>query len=329
MPQDTRAEWREINLKQPPRLLVGWRESGRRLDALRVRLHQSVYEELEALCAPAVEQLHNYRERLFENFAALDDGEYFWYPHSDLRGHDFHADESQNPDPSYEDTADLVRLVKSVDGLPEATREDLDEGGYSFYSICWPHRRSMIGFVSRMNPLATLKPGFRYFQYGDAMTAVTRPDFALKVGSDLVIGAEGTAILTPFSFETLLGDVGISFDHVKEDVASVKAALTENIALTSDAEEALLEEGARTRSNARRLRLLPERLSVITLNLESLRKSLARHGIDPDLLLDEGGRFSFGRQNIGLFFDAIEGRYFEDDLGGEKRRADRFSTRRA
>ena len=177
--------------------------------------------------------------------------------------------------------------------------------------------------------MATLKPGLRYFQYGDAMTTVTSPDFALKDGADLVIGAEGTAILSPFSFETLLGDVGVIFGRVPDDVASVKVALADNIALTPAAEEALLEEAVRTKGNAKHLRLLPERLSVINLNPESLRKSLELHGIDPELLLDEDGHFSFDRQNVGLFFDAVEGRYFEDDLGGEKRRADRFSTRRA
>ena len=80
----------------------------------------------------------------------------------------------------------------------------------------------MIGFVSRMNPIATLKPGFRYFQFGDAMTTATRPDFALREGADLIVGDEGTAILVPYSFEILLGDVGVRFARVADDVAAVK-----------------------------------------------------------------------------------------------------------
>lgn len=80
----------------------------------------------------------------------------------------------------------------------------------------------MIGFISRMNSAASLKPGFRYFQYENAMTKVSRPDFALKEGADLVIGADGTAILAPYSFQTLLGDVGVSFDHVQKDMANVR-----------------------------------------------------------------------------------------------------------
>jgi hypothetical protein len=58
-----------------------------------------------------------------------------------------------------------------------------------------------------------------------------------------------------------------------------------------------------------------------------VRRSLNAHGIDPDLVFDANGHFSFALQNVGTFFDVIEGRYFEDDLGGERRRADRYSTR--
>jgi hypothetical protein len=283
-----------------------------------------------------VDQIQNYAERPFENFAALDDNEYFWYAHAALPSHEprtVASDELRAAAPGEdissleEDTADLVRLVKSVDALEEAAREDLDEGGYSFYAICLPHRRSMIGFVSRMNPMATLKPGFRYFQFGNAMTTARRPDFALREGADFIIGNEGTAILVPYSFEILLGDVGVRFDHVTEDVVTVKTALANTINLTQAAEQALVIEASRTRSYAKRLRLLPDRLRKISLDRVSVQGSLNAHGVDPSLLFDEDGNFSFTSQNVGMFFDVIEGRYFEDDLGGERRRADRYSTR--
>jgi hypothetical protein len=321
--QDVREEWKEVNFSGEPRLLVGWREPRRRLDALRVKLHEVVFTELADLCRPALTKIQDYAERLFENFAELDDDQYFWYAHASLPQRD-----PQEAAPTAEDdTADLVRLVKGVDGLPDATREDLDEPYYSFYSICWPHRSSMIGFVSRMNPVATLKPGFRYFQYGDAMTTARRPDFALKEGADLVIGADGTAILSSFSFQTLLGDVGVLFDNVENDMAIVRKALARSISLMPDADEALLAEASRTRGMARRLRLLPGRLKAVSLDAASIRSSLKRHGINPDLILNKGGHFSFDREHVALFFDTVEGRYFEDDLSGERRRADRYSTR--
>lgn len=333
MREDVREEWREISLDGPPRMLIGWRES-RRLNAYQVKLHQDIYRDLAALCQPAIDKIQNFTERVFENFAELDDGEYFWYAHAALpsRGlgptidHAIRGPGEDSPDIE-DDTADLVRLIKSVDGLQEASRDDLDEGGYSFYAICWPHRGSMIGFVSRVNPMASLKPGYRYFQYGNALREATRPDLSLREGADLVIGVEGTAILSPFSFEILLNDVGVRFVRVNGDVAMVKEALANTIPMASDAEEALRIAASRTRSNAKRLRLLPDRLSKISLDAASVRRSLHAHGINPDWLFDPNGHFSFTAQNTGIFLDVIEGRYFEDDLGSERRRADRYSTR--
>lgn len=335
MRADMREEWREISLDGAPRMLVGWRES-RRLNAYRIRLHQDVYSDLGALCRPAVDKIQNYAERAFENFAELDDNEYFWYAHAALPSHELGiiagqavpAIAPEEDSPTLEDdTADLVRLVRSVDGLQEASRDDLDEGGYSFYAICWPYRGSMIGFVSRVNPMATLKPGYRYFQFGNVLRAATRPDFSLREGADLVIGVEGTAILSSYSFEILLDDVGVRFGRVDGDVATVKKALADTIPMTPGAEEALRREASRTRSNAKRLRLLPDRLSKISLDIPSVRRSLDAHGINSGLLFDANGHFSFAAQNVGIFLDVIEGRYFEDDLGGERRRADRYSTR--
>jgi hypothetical protein len=43
--------------------------------------------------------------------------------------------------------------------------------------------------------------------------------------------------------------------------------------------------------------------------------------------LDDNDHFSFDQEHVAVFFDAIECRYFEDDLSSERRRADRYSTR--
>jgi len=318
-----REEWEGINLTgdPSPSMLVGWREPRRRLDALRVVLHKDVFGELADLCQPALDKVQSYEERPFETFAALDSDQYFWHEHASLpqlpsRG------EAPTPD---DNVADLVRLVKGVDALEDATRNDLANRKLSFYAICWRHRDSVVGFVSRTDPVATLKPGVRFFQYGNTMRTVGRPDFALKEGADLVVGIEGTAILTEFAFQTLFA--GVAFENVQRDMASVRQALAGTIPLTPGADEALLAEVSRTRSMALHLRELPGRLEIIDLDIESLRKSLDAHDIDADLILDEDGCFSFERQNVPTFFDAIECRYFEDDLGGGHRRADRFSAR--
>lgn len=73
---------------------------------------------------------------------------------------------------------------------------------------------------------------------------------------------------------------------------------------------------------AKRLRLLPGRLDAV-----SLRKIPRKHDVDPDLILDDNDHFSFDQEHVAVFFDAIECRYFEDDLSSERRRADRYSMR--
>ena len=59
----------------------------------------------------------------------------------------------------------------------------------------------------------------------------------------------------------------------------------------------------------------------------SLRKVLRKHDVDSALILDDNDHFSFDQGHVAVFFDAIECRYFEDDLSSERRWADRYSTR--
>jgi hypothetical protein len=219
-----REEWAAIDLTGKPSMLVGWR-GARRLAALRVKLQEDVFSELAELCSPAVSKVQNYAERPFESFAELDEDQYFWYAHALLPEQSV-ADDLPTQD---DDTADLVRLVKEVDGLDDADRADLNTQKFSFYAICWPHQNTKIGFVSKVDPIATLKPGIRFFQYHDVMRTADRPDFALKEGAGLVIGAEGTAVFSSFAFRTLLKDAGVSFEHVEKDMATVRKALDTTI----------------------------------------------------------------------------------------------------
>lgn len=181
--------WEELDFSQDPRLLAGWRIR-RRLDAHRFRLDEAVFSDLRALCEPTVQYLATAEERDYEQFAALEGGEQFFsHDISDLPTHPpTHAPPVDQPGSPEDDTADLVRLVRTVDALHEITRADMDEGGYTFYAICWPNDDSMVGFVSKANPMTTLRPGLRFFQYGNALRTADRPDLALKEGTDILVG---------------------------------------------------------------------------------------------------------------------------------------------
>jgi hypothetical protein len=325
------SPWPDVEFTQDPRLLVGWRDRNKRLNAKRFRLDQDVFEDLRALCRPALELLQTATEREYEESAELEPNEeFFSYDISDLPAHPPPTTPQSDDEPGATDdeTADLVRLVRTVDALDEVTREDVNIGGYSFYAICWPLNGSMVGFVSKVNPMATLRTGFRYFQFANTLRRVDRPEVALRDGSDIVIAPNRLAIIRPSAFNLLLGDVGIAFKAVPSNLKVLEAVLQTKIALTPEAAQAVRTEASRRVSYARRLRALPSRIELIAnLDETTVRANLLRHDVKPSLLLDDQGRWSFDVEHVGVFLDVIEGRYFEDELSGDKRRADRFSTR--
>lgn len=324
-------QWPDIDFAQNPRLLVGWRRSNKRLDALRVRLDQAVFAELRALSEPTMELLRTATERRYEQFAALEPGEqYFTYDISDLPQHPrVRRGSEPEPDVADGDTADLVRLVRTVDALDEITKDGMTERRYSFYGICWPHSQGMVGFVSKTNPMTTLHPGFRYFQFGDTLRRAEHPDVILEPGADIFVSVDTIAIFSPSAFSTLLGDVGVIFGQVPANLVAIQAALKSRIQISAQSLEAIERKATRTLSIARRVAALPDRLGVLPVfGAKDLKVSMTRHGVDPTSVIDKRGRLSFGDDGVEVFLDVLEGRYFEDDLGGEHRRADRFSARK-
>ena len=323
--------WEAIDLSGDPRFVAGWRSGGKRLDAHRFKLHNEVFPTLRDLCTPALDFAKEAQGRPFEPFAGLEEGEQ--YSVQDISALPPRPPTKQSPaaesGTSEQDTADLVRLIRVGDALDEATREDMDERRYSFYAICWPMQSTMIGFVSKSSPIATLQPGVRYFQYGETLKTAERPDLALREGADLIVAVDEIAIIRPFAFTTLLGDVGVSFQSVPDDVKKIRDALSSSIPLSSSACDVLTAKAQHLSSLARRLRLLPQRLEALgKLDTKKVRASMKRHGVDPGELLNTNGQFTFPPEGVEVFLDVIEGRYFEDDLGDESRRADRYSRRK-
>jgi hypothetical protein len=326
----TSERWPTIDFDGDPRLIVGWRGARKRLDALRVRLDQNVFDELKQLCEPASDFLAVAREREYEQFAELEKHEeFFSYEISDLPKHPparrAEVPEAKTP---ADDTADVVRLVRSVDSLDEIRRDEIGERNFSFYGICWPYLDSKVGFVSKSNPMASLHPGVRYFRYTNTLRRTEHPDLILTPGADIVVGFNHLAIIRSSAFTILLGDVGVAFERVPSDLMAVEKALANALPLGADAIAAIQDRAGRTLSYARRLATLPSRLAELpAINANLLRKSMRRHGVDPGLLLGRQGEFLFGPDEVGLFLDVLESRYFEDDLGTGLRRADRFSKR--
>jgi hypothetical protein len=336
VPSDPASYWSDVDFSAEPRLLVGGRLPSRRLAAKRLRLHEEVFSELAQMCQPAMRFVLDEPARSFQPFTELETGEEYLYldiadlpKHPlDVRAPDALVEQQEGSLPSGDpELADLVRLVRLVDGLDEIGADELRPTGLTFYAICWPSVGSFVGFISKSNPTAVLRPGLRIFQYGDALRRVQHPNVALTDRIDLVVGQKRVAILNLSAFTNLLADIRIAFEAVPEDLSATCAALATKIPMTPSAEASLRAESLRLPTLARRLHALPTRLAVVELNKQKLRRSMKRHGDDPSLLLDANGMFSFKPEQVGLFLDVVEGRYFEDDLTGERRRADRFRRR--
>jgi hypothetical protein len=329
------GEWPEIDFSRDPRLLVGRRQAKARLVAQQLQLGEDVFDELAAICRPALDFVRQMPRRHYDPFTEVERGEeYVALDISDLPTRPVPSARQRGEQAATiptvtDDTADLVKLVRSVDGLDDLESSGMVAKGFTFYAICWPHESSFVGFVSKSNPMLTLRPGFRYFRYGDVLIHSERPDVMLTESVDIVIGTELMAVLNPAALNNLLADVRIAFAAVPRDLAEIESDLADLIPLTPEALESVRSESLRLLSFARRLRELHGRLGSITLDSARLKKAMRRHDVDPAVLLDKQGHFHFSPAHVGLFLDVIEGRYFEDDLSGEHRRADRYSRRRS
>jgi len=326
------STWPQPDFDTDPRLLIGYQAAGsRRPRGGRVRLHEDTFAELAAFCAPALERLDSMAPRRWEPTAELESGEeYFVVDVRGLPNREPPLRQRSQPDdspPNDDGTADLVGLVRNVDEMPELAAGSIRERNYSFYAVCWSNGDDLIAFIRRANPTSSLRPGNRYFQFGDALRKVEQPDLVLDGQIDMIMSGNQLAVFNQQAFNTLLADIGIALTAVPANIKSVSNALAKKVPL-SDRAAAALGEFAGTRvSIARRLQTLPSRLEQIALTPEGFKAVSEERSIDPNQFVDGDGKFSFDASVIPTFLDLLEGRLFDDVLGTEKRRADRWSTR--
>jgi hypothetical protein len=328
------AGWPSIDFDRDPRMILGFRSRSRRLDGRRMDVHEDAFADLRTVCEPTADQLRAATARPYEPFAQLEPTEeYFRVEIDDLpqrppprrRGR---RQDDGNRTAAHKDldgTADLVRLVRSVDQLEPLG--GLDDAAYTFYAICWPVDGGFVGFVKKHDPRRALTAGRRWFQYGDALRHAEPPDLVLESDIDIVVTSDFVATRNPTAFKHLLNDVQVVLAGVPADVKAVRRRLQRTMPLSGNAAKAL-EQAARQRvSYARRLNLLPDRIKAIQVDVAKLRKELQAVGVPAGRLLGADEGFDFGVDDVGVFLDVLEARYFDDRLGGERRRADRYSRR--
>lgn len=324
-------QWPALAFETEPRLVTGRRSSSKYLSGWRFELQTDVYPDLAEICRPLVAFLETKPSRAYQPFAEIEQGEeYLTLDIDDLPKHPVRKQrrtEAEIVPAPEDDVADLVAIVRGADGLDSLDRTQIESQRFSFYAICWQHGASSVGFVTKTSPVVTMTTGRRYFRYEDALRYVERPNVVLTDRVDMFIGDTTMAVLNTSAFRTLFSDVQIAMIAVPKDVAEISRQLKLTIPLSKQATSALEQAAGSRLSFARRLHELRNRVGTAPITVELVRQSMAAHGLDPGTLLDDKGGFSFGTKDVERFLDVLEGRYFEDDLTKEHRRADRFSTR--
>lgn len=320
------ATWPEARFDEDPRLLVGRRRSGH-LEGRRVELHESTFQALAEICRPYVERLDELEPRSYEPYASLEPGEeYFAVEVADLPPQLSPALGADGQ--PIDETPDLVRLVRDVDGLELLHPGDLDHGPITFWGLCWETvDGDRIGFVRKQDPHRALGAK-RYMGFaGGSLRTLSTPDLVLDESIDVIVSSGQVAAFTATAFTQLLSDVRVELASVTQNIDKIDKLLEGTIPLAPEATAVLGEVVRKRVSFARRLNALPDRLAGLSLTQSALSKVLKQLGIPKAELIRAGKIHLEDARSVELLLSVLEGRYFNDGLGGERRRADRWSTR--
>lgn len=321
----TGRDWTETDLGGQPRLLLGQRKSSKRIEVHRVELHQDLFDDLRSIAQGAIAELERREAKPYSTFASKTGDDYFDVDVSDIpRRRDLRR---QQDDPEAYEIASALAMIADCDSHPVMTAEELRDADPSLYAIVFESDGGYVGFIRNSPPRRPVRPGLRYLQYGDTLRKVEPPDLAIDEEVDLVVAADRCAVLSPAAFTTLFGDVGVAFEQVPANVRTMSEAMKGALPLSSGAAVALNARCGRRVSDAKRLHhIVTERRQALKgLTSAELRALLKRRGLENAI---QRGEIGLTDDNVSDFLDLVEGRLFNDDLTGEERRADSYSSRR-
>lgn len=323
-----------LPLAGEPEVRVGWKQ-GSRLFGAALSIHQDVIPELRGIPDRAVAACDASVERTYEPSAELEAGEEYFRvsianlpnPAARRRPHQQLADAvDRGILAELPHAADLVALMQAPQ-LDQLHAAELAERRLSFYGIVWSTTDGNIAFVKRANPTSIAKKGHVFMQYGDALRKVEAPDLVLYADVDLILLPDSIIVLDKRAFDQLLSDVRVVLQDVPANVTTLQSNLASKVPLGVMAVASLVRRCSSRPTLAARLRRVQSRIETLDLDAATLRASIEGHREDPARLVNSAGEFEFQEDTVPLFLDVIEGRLFEDDLTGERRRADRYSSR--
>jgi hypothetical protein len=328
------ADWAALKLGKGTRLLLGWRDGRRDLDAQAARMTSDVSKEMIAACQRALSGMAQLDRRIYSGIPALEPEQYLSLAvatGSNGVAHD-EADALEKLDQMMpEEAAATARLVELVNGAFDEdewlTKDELALGSWLFYAVVVQlEDGGVAAFVRKYNPQRGLKAGrLRVAANGDTLARFDDPLFNFDFNFDLIIAPNEIAIFSVTAFNSVFADIELAKIHAGEHVTTITSSV---VASLSGPSEALFRKECEERASlANRVRRLAHVDYLNRVTPAALRDALQQHGMPADRLGKTRVRLT-NRDDVEVFLDLVEGLYYEADFTGEARRADRYSVRR-
>ncbi len=350
-------QWTGVVTDEAPRLIVGWRPKARALDARRVEMHEDAADALREVMAKALERLARLAPVPYGPATLPVDGEEYLALHINdlppraperkrplkaarpLKGADKQDDANEASPHELQgrsqsvaadeaaQLADLLRLIRNPDELPEISSGQLADGEFTFYaiSLVQPNGEVVTG-VRGTSPTRVLKRGAFFGRFAGSLRRSERPDLVLESGVDLLITGDEIAITNRLAFDRLFSDLDALSAKVPADVSALQTALP-NLQFAPGTADVLTRLCQRLPSLAKRLGALTSSPGLSALNANSLTTALQAHGEQPGHWLDQTNELTLTEDRARQFLDLVEGRWWTSDFTGERRRADAFRRR--
>ncbi|WP_152977993.1 hypothetical protein [Curtobacterium sp. S6] len=309
-----------------PFLIIGWREGGEtvcRRMTISTRLHKQIREIAETHLA----SLDSSTEREYEPSAALErDEQYFSVPVSTI------------PKRATRDgycEASLLTQLRSVGDMEIANSQELKEKVLLFYAFTFQQDSGSewLTFIRKVNPTSYFRAGKVWCTVDEGLKKLSKsPTFAFDNIIDLLFDKKVIYASAPVPLKQLFTEVNLSAINVPGYVDEFVLSLPAGIKISEDSANRISKLATAKVSFVSRVHGLSARLAEISQDRELTAESFV-NAIDDDETVDriiQGNEIVLDTDDsVEVFLDAVEGRFFRDGWTSERRRADRYSTRRS
>ena len=323
------APWPNLRLDGDPRLVVGFRKGSGLITCYQVQIHQDTFDVFRGIAKAALDRVPKLTRRNYDYFGALEEDEYFALANTAIPSRPVGRHQGQSPrlgPPGSAEVAAALQMVAGTDQHQALSAGRVRRGlRLNLYMISFRTSAGFLGFIRKAGPQSLIKPGLRYFQYGDTLKRISRPDFVFDDRMDMIVGPDEVAIFSSAVVQVLFRDVGLVMGGVEGNVQQLADRFHQHLPLHAEGEEALRRYGNHGPRNAKRIHdLVHHRLDDLKVDPAAITQDFSTHELGSLL---RNGELALTDESIPGYLDYLEGRLYHDDHTQEPRRADRFSRR--